>query len=128
MEENTFSLGHYTRAGEVDIDHAEIHHALTQARVFDFKGDFFKNLSIYEQRIAREMNRNLKSLFELQDRRKAQQQEAAREEAREKAEPKTTTASVSILYEQNGFGFSNTQTPTPAPVDATTLIPTQAPS
>ena len=93
------------------------HHALTQARVFDLKGDMFKNLSIYEQRIAREMNKNLKTLWELQDRRKAEEKAA---------KPKTKTAgSASFiptdvaaqteLTGQNGFGFANAQTPQPEP-------------
>jgi hypothetical protein len=111
IEENTFSMGHFTKASDVEVDHPELHHALTQARVFDLKGDLFKNLSLYEQRIAREMNRNLKTLFELQDRRKAEE----REQAREAAKPKTKTASASNTYEENGFAFSTDQTPKPEP-------------
>src|SRR5271168_2428462 len=51
IEENTFALGHYNRAAAFEADHDEVHACGTQARVFDMKGDVFKNLTLYEQRI-----------------------------------------------------------------------------
>jgi hypothetical protein len=100
IEENTFSMGHFTKASDVEVDHPELHHALTQARVFDLKGDTFKNLSLYEQRIAREMNRHLKSLFELQDRRKANEREQAREADRTAAKPMARAAGAAPVPTQ----------------------------
>jgi hypothetical protein len=94
IEENTFSMGHFTRASDVSADHPELHHALTQARVFDLKGETFRNLSIYEQRIAREMNRHLRNLFLLQDRRKAEDLGKSREAEREAAKPRTMAAAA----------------------------------
>jgi hypothetical protein len=144
IEENTFSMGHFTKASDVEVDHPELHHALTQARVFDLKGDVFKNLSLYEQRIAREMNRHLKNLFLLQDRRKANDREQAREAEREAPKPmaKAAAATSGIHTEtaaesapepaetaakagftgQNGFAFSNTQTAPPEPTQSTSPL------
>ena len=92
IEENTFSNGHYTQAGDFEAIHAEVHNAITHVRVFAMKGDVFRNLGLYEQRISREMQKNLKILHELQDRRKA-------EEANQKP-LKTNTANA------NGFAHS----------------------
>jgi hypothetical protein len=111
IEENTFSMGHFTKASDVEVDHPELHHALTQARVFDLKGDLFKNLSLYEQRIAREMTRNLKTLFELQDRRKADEREQAREARLIPAAVAARTASAGQAYEEVGSAFSTVPTP-----------------
>src|SRR5580704_3702678 len=47
IEENTFALGHFGKAGNIDSQHPEIHSALTQARVFAFEGKLFQNLSLY---------------------------------------------------------------------------------
>jgi hypothetical protein len=102
IEENTFALGHYNRAGAFEAEHPQVHDAMTQARVFDFNGKVFQNLSLYEQRINRRMLNNLKALHDLQDRRKAEE----REVAREAQVPETKAASAS-----NGFGFSCIQTP-----------------
>ena len=37
IEENTFAMGHSTKASDLDVDHPELHHAFTMARVFDLK-------------------------------------------------------------------------------------------
>jgi hypothetical protein len=119
IEENTFALGHYNRAGAFEAEHPQVHDAMTQARVFDFNGKTFQNLSLYEQRINRRMLNNLKALHDLQDRRKAQEREAAREAALEAGNPKAFAANANRQSDhENGFGFSCTQTP-PQPTSET---------
>src|SRR5579863_3459318 len=110
IEENTFAMGHYNQASAFEADNDEVHNCVTHARVFDMKGNVFRNLSLYEQRISREMHKNLKALKELQDRRKAQEREDARQVALEAAKPKARAASASTASEENGFGFSCVET------------------
>ncbi len=113
IEENTFALGHFGRAGDrIHADHPEVHHAFTQAVVFATEGKTFQSLSLYEGRITRNIHKNMQLLLELQDRRKAEERQAALE-ART-AKPKTRAASAT--YPENGFAFSTastTRTPTP---------------
>ena len=74
IEENTFALGHFGRAGaKIDAEHPEVHHALTQAIVFATEGKTFQNLSLYEQRLTRSIHKNMQLFIELQDRRKAEE-------------------------------------------------------
>jgi len=95
--------------GKVDTEHARVHHALTQARAFFDNDRGFNNLSLYEQRITRNMHKNLKLLRELQAQRKAE------ERLKSKAKPLTRTASTG--NEENGFGFSSSlsEAQNPAP-------------
>jgi hypothetical protein len=62
----------------------------------------FDRLSLYEQRINRNIERNLKLLVEMQARRKAEEKYNARIEA--KSKPLTRSASGDDR--QNGFDFS----------------------
>jgi hypothetical protein len=106
IEENTFALGHFGRAGaKIDADHPEVHNALTQAIVFATEGKTFQNLSLYEQRLTRSIHKNMQLLLELQDRRKAEERQAALEAKAVK--PKTRTASAA--YAENGFAFSTAE-------------------
>src|SRR5580704_9351672 len=41
IEENTFALGHYGRAANIEVHHPQVHDALTQARVFALEGKLF---------------------------------------------------------------------------------------
>ena len=85
--------------GEVNAEHPRVHHGLTQALAFFQNDRGFNNLSLYEQRITRNMHKNLKLLRELQAQRKAEDLLKA------KAKPLTRTASTG--NEENGFGFSS---------------------
>ena len=70
------ALGHLEEAGEIDPDHAQIHAALTAARVFRDDSKSFVNLSLYEQRLQRVLKESLRQLKELQAERKAARQTA----------------------------------------------------
>jgi hypothetical protein len=127
IEENTFALGHSGPAANIEADHHEVEHAMIMANVFRLEGKLFQNLSLYEQRLTRNIHKNMKLLTEMQDKRKAEEKQAARdresrerlakieaaiaaEEADETAKPRTRTAAGQSRYTYhptNGFGFSS---------------------
>ena len=97
IEENTFALGELRcSSGEGAIE--EIHHAIAQAQTFAISHKAFNNLSLYEQRLRKGIQTNLKLYFEMQDRRRA------REEDEAKTKPLTRTATITT--ERNGFEFA----------------------
>jgi hypothetical protein len=74
IEDGMFALGHSEEAGNFETGNTEIHAALTAARVFRQDSKAFVNLTLYEQRIHRIMEKALKQLKELQAERKANEQ------------------------------------------------------
>jgi hypothetical protein len=104
IENNMFALGH-------EGERREIHLALADARTFQNQASQFQLLTIYEQRINRNLQRNLKQLHELQAERKAQREQAL-EEARLLAQ---LNLSQGLPYDPaadlgaNGFVFSNAE-------------------
>jgi len=104
IENNMFALGH-------EGERREIHLALADARTFQAQASQFQLLTIYEQRINRNLQRNLKQLHELQAERKAQREEALAEAQ--------LLAQLNLIngipndpaadFEQNGFVFSNAE-------------------
>ena len=87
---------------KIETEHARVHHALAQSQVFVVNDRSFNNLTLYEQRIARNIHRNTKLLWEMQDRRKAEEKENALLESK----PKPLTQTASVTNEQNGFEFA----------------------
>src|SRR4051812_21850027 len=77
IEEGMFALGHFEAAGDIDVDHPEIHSTLTAARKFREDSQAFANLSLYEQRLQRTLKESFRQLNELQVARKAAEAEAA---------------------------------------------------
>jgi hypothetical protein len=77
IEDAMFSLGHFEEAGEIDPGHPEVHAALTAARVFRGDSKSFVNLSLYEQRLQRTLEKSFRQLQELQAGRRAQLEAAA---------------------------------------------------
>lgn len=131
VEENTFAHGHFDRAGDIEAEHPEIHHAITQARVFSFEGRTFHNLSLYEQRLTRAIHKNLQLYYQLQDRRRAKalaEPEISPSKSEQSApEPKSMTAAAAaprpdfVLRRpepENGFAFSNNPEIPPRPLDS----------
>jgi hypothetical protein len=100
IENNMFALGH---AGQ----HRETHIALADAKTFQDQAAQFNLLTIYEQRINRTLQRNLKLLHELQAQRKAQR-EHDMEEAQLLAQLSLANGQA---YDPNkdGFVFSNAE-------------------
>lgn len=97
IENNIFALGHH---GEHQI-------ALADARTFQTQANQFQLLTIYEQRISRNVQRNLKQLQELQAERH-HQRDRALEEAQLLAQQSLING---LAYDpaKDGFGFSNAE-------------------
>jgi hypothetical protein len=88
IESNIFALGHFespAASSEAHPDDIEIHTALNSARVFLSDAKQFALLSIYEQRIHRNLQKSIAQLDDLQTARKQHAADPA----------------------QNGFGFAN---------------------
>src|SRR5580698_1436541 len=65
-EESLYALGHYEGQGDFDAEHENIHAAFTAGKTFRDHSHAFVNLSIYEQRIQRGIEKNTRLLRELQ--------------------------------------------------------------
>jgi hypothetical protein len=120
IESNIFALGHFELPGPASSEETggdpEIHDALNTARVFLADARQFALLSIYEQRIHRNLQKSLAQLHELQTVRK--QQPGAKlitvDSARDPdtRRPSRAPNPVGVLPNdpaRNGFGFANDQ-------------------
>jgi hypothetical protein len=74
FEDAIFALGHSEEAGEIETEHPQVHAALTAARVYRDDNKSFANLTLYEQRLHRTLDKTLRELKALQAERKAQRQ------------------------------------------------------
>jgi len=100
IENNMFALGHEHQRRETQIALADAETFLRQAAAFNL-------LSIYEQRINRNLQRNMKLLKELQTERKLQHGQAM-EEAKLLAQLNLMNG-LPYEPERNGFVFSHTE-------------------
>ena len=66
VEDNLFALGHNSHVDDVETGNPEIHAALTAARVFTAESKQLQLLTLYEQRINRNIHKNLATLQALQ--------------------------------------------------------------
>ena len=76
IEDNIFALGLFHHSGDIDVDHPELHTALTAARTFTREAKSIQLLTLYEQRINRSLQKNLALLQQLQAARKAEMEQA----------------------------------------------------
>jgi hypothetical protein len=136
IEDNIFALGFHDNGKAVDVDDDRIHVALTAAVTFTRQTDPLKLLSLYEQRLNRSIEKNLKLLRHLQAdeeaslETKAALREKALEEARllhgarakaataqaaaathtsEEGQPNAQLQAADSAVEVNGFVFSNAE-------------------
>jgi len=72
-EDSLYAIGHDEPAGDFTAENETIHAACTQGRTFRDNDRAFVNLSIYESRIHRTIEKATKQLNELQAERKARQ-------------------------------------------------------
>jgi hypothetical protein len=105
IEDAMLSLGHFEEAGNIDTEHPQVHAALTAARVFRDDSQSFVNISLYEQRLQRTLEKSLKQLKALQAERKAQ---AAAEASITKAAVKEP---ITAVPPPNQFVFSAGEKP-----------------
>ena len=100
IENNIFALGRKSR-------HSEIRNALDDAQSFLDHARELNLLSLYEQRIHRNMQRNLNQLRELQREREAERQQRM-EEAKLLAQESLANG-IAFNPAENGFEFSNAE-------------------
>jgi hypothetical protein len=86
IEDAMLPLGHFEEAGNIDVNHCQVHAALTAARVFRDDSKSFVNLTLYEQRLQRMLEKSLKQLQTLQSERRAQSEAAAIQAEKERQE------------------------------------------
>ncbi len=72
LEDSMYALGHFEAAGQIETENPQVHAALTAARVYRDDAKTFANLSLYEQRLQRTLDKSLKQLHTLQAERRAQ--------------------------------------------------------
>jgi len=103
IEENIFALGFTDHSDDIDVEHPQLHAALTAARTFTREAKCIELLTLYEQRINRSLQRNLALLQQLQATRRAETAQAAKlPQLREKKDLAETPVT-------NGSVFSNEQ-------------------
>ncbi len=107
VEDNLFALGHNAKSDEIETEDPEIHAALTAAKVFTAESRQLQLLTLYEQRINRNIQKNLATLQALQAAR------IAKHEAEMKDAKKLFQLSEmkGLRYEpvKDGFVFSNAE-------------------
>ncbi len=107
IEDNLFALGHNAKSDEIETEDPEIHAALTAAKVFTAESRQLQLLTLYEQRINRNIQKNLATLQALQAAR------IAKHEAEMKDAKKLFQLSEmkGLRYEpvKDGFVFSNAE-------------------
>ncbi len=124
IEDSMYALGHFEAAGHIETEHPQVHAALTAARVFRDDSKSFANLSLYEQRLQRTLDKSLNQLRTLQAERKARLKAAAPEEkaaAVQTRAPQEETPSAPATELQNAapapnpeqFVFSTVETNAP---------------
>jgi hypothetical protein len=107
VEDNLFALGHNAKSDETETEDPEIHAALTAAKVFKAESKQLQLLTLYEQRINRNLQKNLATLQSLQAAR------LAKREAEMKQAMKLLQLNEikGLQYEpvKDGFVFSNAE-------------------
>jgi hypothetical protein len=103
IEDNIFALGFTDHGSAIDVEHPELHAALTAARTFTREAKSIELLTLYEQRINRSLQKNLALLQQLQATRKAEHKTKLAEFNKMQALPEQPA--------KNGFVFSNPQLP-----------------
>jgi hypothetical protein len=103
LESNIFAIG--MSRTDINVDSAEGHAAICQAKTWLADGRQLQQLALYESRLRRSVEKNEKQLKELQDERKAARAKAL-EEAKLLAELALLENEI-YVQEENGFGFSS---------------------
>ncbi len=107
IEDNLYALGHSAHSDDIETEHPEIHAALTAAKVFQEESKQLQLLTLYEQRINRNIQKNLATLQALQAARIAKR-EAEMKEAKKLLQ---LSEMKGLAYEpfKDGFVFSTAQ-------------------
>ena len=76
LEHSLFALGHNESAGEVEVDHPQVHAALTAGRVLRDYARQFESIGRHEFRLTRAYQSTLEELRQVQKERKAHEEQA----------------------------------------------------
>jgi len=112
IESNIFALGHLKSPAPPDSEAPEIHDALNSARVFLADAKQFALLSIYEQRIHRNLQKSMAQFNDLQTARRQQadikhkDSSSVPDQHVRRPQPNSVNT-LPGLPAENGFGFSN---------------------
>jgi len=116
VDTNMFALGHFDYLAETG--HSQIDAALTTARVFRDHSKVFVNLSLYEQRINRSLEKNFDRLEALQQARRTQERDAQVLKIRESRAQAAALRPVAVPIPQRenpNLPFVCSSTSAPAP-------------
>jgi hypothetical protein len=100
-EDSLYAIGHDEPSGDFDAENETIHAACTQGRTFRDNDRAFVNLSIYESRIHRGVEKATKQLKELQTERKAE----AKAQLQEALRLRDLNKSKNLPYDPNEDQF-----------------------
>ena len=73
VENGIYAIGHHDFANAIDVDHPEVHAALTAATTYLKNGNQLENLSRQENRLRRTLQSSIKLYQQMQDRRREQE-------------------------------------------------------
>jgi hypothetical protein len=107
VEDNLFALGHDAKSDDTETEDPEIHAALTAAKVFQTESKQLQLLTLYEQRINRNLQKNLATLQALQTARLAKREA----EMNQAMKLQQLSEMKGLQYEpgKDGFVFSNAE-------------------
>ncbi len=107
VEDNLFALGHNAKSDEIETEDSEIHAALTAAKLFKAESKQLQLLTLYEQRINRNLQKNLATLQALQAARLAKREA----EMKQAMKLQQLSEMKRLQYEpaKDGFVFSNAE-------------------
>jgi hypothetical protein len=107
VEDNLFALGHNAKSDDTETEDPEIHAALTAAKVFQAESKQLQILTLYEQRINRNIQKNLATLQALQTARLAKREA----EMKQAIKLQQLSETKGLPYEplRDGFVFSNAE-------------------
>ena len=107
VEDNLYALGHSAKSDEIETEDPEIHAAMTAAKVFKAESKQLQLLTLYDQRINRNIQKNVAMLQALQSARLAKR-EAEMKEAKKLLQ---LSEMKGLAYEpiKDGFVFSTAQ-------------------
>jgi hypothetical protein len=116
IEENVFTLGRLDNlAGNLNLDHPEVHDALSQAKTFLRDAASFSTLSIYGHRLINQADKIMSQLAYLQsDRQAAQASDRRKQDEQAEAHERELGEAISVFkvrqaqrlpFDPQAFGF-----------------------
>ena len=107
IENGIYAMGHHDNSDGNEVDHPEVHAALTAAATYMERSRHLENLSRQESRLRRDLDRSTRLYHDMQDRRRQQE----RQEMIQALPISKTHKMQSLPYDPatDGFVLSNAQ-------------------